>query len=722
MLRTIGLALCALTAQAAVPPVFFDVPKAYLGNSGPFSSIAVADFNGDGKPDIAAYAPVCEFCQGKIEVFLNDGRGGLRAPSTYNGGSSYYPVGGQQALATGDFNNDGKPDLVVVNSGSTTVSVLLNKGDGTFYPRMSFQAGAIPDSVAVGDFNNDGNLDLVIAGTVGVVGGYAILLGNGDGTFQPAKTSTTGYGGGIAVGDFNGDGNLDLALVNSVVAIALGNGDGTFKTPVAYAAGPKPSYVVAGDFQNKGKLDLAVANDTSIAILLGRGDGTFGPPLLHTVSSANVLAVGDFDGDGNLDIAAAGLTSVSILLGRGNGGFGPATSYNAPGSPASIQVADFNGDGQLDVAAGNGSDYVSIMPGGGHGALQQSPVGYFASLPGSIISADFNLDGNLDIAFNSLEGGEIQIMLGNGDGTFQPAITVPGSEANGGIATGDLNGDGKPDLVLTNLTDYGFPGTVTVLLGNGDGTFGPPMSFPGGIEPVNPVLGDFNGDGNLDVVLVNATEGYSPGTISVLLGNGDGTLEAPIVTAAGNQPGSLIAGDFNRDGKLDLAVVDYGADNNLLVTVFLGNGNGTFQTLPSFPAPTPPSYLATFMIAGDFNGDGVLDLAMSNGTGMIFVALGIGDGTFQAPLGSPGGATYLVAADYNGDGKLDVAGVFLYSGTEVLLGNGDGTFSAPVNYAGGGASVAGLFNKNAFPDLVGTSIDSIVVMPNTTKQYQGGNH
>jgi FG-GAP-like repeat/FG-GAP repeat len=324
------------------------------------------------------------------------------------------PGGGFSAVVTGDFNNDGKLDLVVANNEGDNVSILLGNGSGTFQPAVSYSAGAgtLPDAIAAGDFNGDGKLDLAVASNGGV-GNVSILLGNGDGTLQPAvEYLAASNPSSIAVGDFNGDGKLDLAVANSGsnnVSILLGNGDGTFQNALNFNVGSSPSSVAVGDFNGDDKLDLAVANNVS----------------------------------GN----------VSMLLGNGDGTFQPAADFDAGSDPSSVAVGDFNGDGRLDLAvANNGSSNVSILLGNGDGTFQ-SAVDFGSgtgSNPEAVALGDFNGDEKLDLAVANFASGNVSILLGNGDGTFQPATdyTAGIGVSPGALVVGDFNGDGRVDLAV----------------------------------------------------------------------------------------------------------------------------------------------------------------------------------------------------------------------------------------------------------------------------------
>jgi hypothetical protein len=285
-----------------------------------------------------------------ISILLGNGDGTFQAAVDYGAGSN------PSSVAVGDFNGDGKLDIVVANDGSNNVSIFLGNGDGTFQSAVNYGVGSAPLSVAVGDFNRDGNLDLAVANELS--NNVSILLGNGDATFQAAVN----YGAGstlfsVAVGDFNGDGKLDLTVADAVsdyVSVLLGNGDGTFKTAVQYVAGLEPDSVAVADFNGDGKLDLAVANyeSNNVSILLGKGDGTFEATVDYGAGTGGPVAVGDFNGDGKLDLAVANVTSdnVSVLLGKGDGTFQAAVNYDTGSFPYSLAVGDFNGDGRLDLA------------------------------------------------------------------------------------------------------------------------------------------------------------------------------------------------------------------------------------------------------------------------------------------------------------------------------------------------------------------------------------
>jgi hypothetical protein len=345
----------------------------------------------------------------------------------------------------------------------------------------------------------------------------------------------------------------------------------------------------------------------------------FSGPQLSSNGDAYSVAAADFTGSGKLDIVSGNTAtnSVSVSMGNGDGSFGSPQSYTIGAiEAASVVSADFNGDGKLDIAtAANGAtSVVSVLLGNGDGTFQthRDLVVTSGEVLTDLIAADLNGDGKLDLVIMG-QSSTILIALGNGDGTFQkPKSYSVGNDAEW-ATVGDFNGDGKLDLAVTNYVDN----TVSILPGNGDGTFQPQAIYSTAPSPGSLVTGDFNGDGKLDLAMVARTSNTSIFAVSVLLGNGDGSFQQHVEYTTGDEPAQVVTGDFNDDGKLDVATINAcgddpncGLTSSATVSILAGNGDGTLQTKIDFPAGSAASQMA----AGDFNGDGKVDLVSASGT------------------------------------------------------------------------------------------------------------
>ncbi len=328
-----------------------------------------------------------------------------------------------------------------------------------------------------------------------------------------------------------------------------------------------PRWVVAGDFNLDHKADLAVANINSndVTILLGNGRGSFGPAAASPVPAGEgpvSIAVGDFNRDGKPDLAVANQFSnnLSILLGSGSGGFSPATTspVRVGSSPYFVAVSDFNRDGNPDLAVVNHhSNNVSILLGNGDGSFNPaaaSPISVGGN-PRALAVGEFNLDGKPDLAVANYFSNNVTVLLGNGSGSFSPATTSPAGAGAGPsfVVANDFNLDGRPDLAVVNFRSN----DVTVLLGNSSGDFSAGADSPVrvGAGPVSAAVGDFNLDNRVDLAVVN----LNSDSVSILLGNGRGGFSAarglPIRT--GINPRSIAVGDFKLHGRLDLAVANF---------------------------------------------------------------------------------------------------------------------------------------------------------------------
>jgi hypothetical protein len=596
-----------------------------------------------------------------------------RTLPSFQGALSFDAGHGPVATAVGDFNGDGNLDVVTVSQNFTDgVSLLLGNGDGTFQPPRLIHTNEIANSIVVGDFRHNGKLDIAIGGVQNVV----VLLGNGDGTFQDPVHYYAGSTSGIAVGDFTGDGIPDLVVSNrtpGLVGVFQGNGDGTFQNVRFSSAGRDPTAIAVADFNHDGRDDVVVANTfgNTVSVLLGNGDGTFQPPVAYAVGTQPVsLALGDFNGDGQLDLAVANKggndhsgVGVSVLLGNSDGTFQNARNYSA-GTPLAVAAGGFNGDGRDDLA---------VLDSG--------------SLPSGIV-----MESNL------------KVLLSNPDGTFQDPVTYQPGAFGESLALGDFRNAGILDVAWGNRTS----GRLSLLRGNGDGTFVSATNFAAGLEPTSLATGDFNGDGALDLITAN----FGAGTVSLLFGNGDGTFQDPVNIRVGSSPRQVVVGDFNHDGKLDFLVTA-----GLGLNVYLGNGDGTFQDPATY---TIPGNFPVFMTVADLTGPGSSDLVTLGSVGAS-VLLNNGDGTFGTPrtytIGDERPSAFAVG-DFDHNGRLDliVTGSrekcdpkygcsLLTSDINLFRGNGDGTFQAPVRqsllpFFPPSFLTVGDFNEDGIPDLL----------------------
>ena len=613
-------------------------------------------------------------------------------------------------LAVGDFNNDGKLDLITTNSDTNDngLGLVLGNGDGTFQAPIDvagFYTYGEMGGIVVGDFNKDGNLDFATTWTLGGPIQLGVYLGDGQGHFTFNNSYSIGTGTyhpprSIATADLNRDGKLDLIVPDwygGAVAVLYGDGDGTFQNPVEFPVAYTPTGVAVGDLNKDGKLDIVVALSSGccpfsggIGVLLGNGDGTFQSPVYYSNPAgvdAGQVAVADLDANGKLDVVESsyGGWNLGVFLGNGDGTFQTAINYVVP-SASSVAIGNLTSGKKPALVVSSYSDgTLWVLLNKGKGIFQVSGIYSTDNGPQSVVLADFNGDKKLDFAVGNASGQFVTVALGNGDGTFRNSLHYnesPGSMAWGnGIAVADFNRDGNLDVVQAG---GGTGKGLSIMLGTSHGVLKAPTSIDLGANPwaqVQFVLaGDVSGDGKPDIV---SGTPYGGGTfgVEVLLGLGTGKFKTPVIyaTSASSYAAQGVLADVNGDGKPDIVTSNY--DGSL--SVLLNKGKGTYGVPIVTPAVTAdPSWMAV----GDFNHDGKLDLVLSDwGAVKTELLLGNGDGTFQPPTVvnsslRPTGAA--IVGDFNKDGKLDLAiPAYDFGGSiTILLGNGNGTFTPGATY------------------------------------------
>jgi Bacterial Ig-like domain (group 3)/FG-GAP-like repeat len=725
------------------------------------------DLNKDGYADLVLIDEI----NNSVDVLLGKGDGTFGAPQFFTASSNEIA-----SMAAADLNGDGLPDLVVVSStlnfqpdGSITTTVeldtLLNDGHGGFLsPTGSLQQVFILTdeydtlwgrSVVLADVNGDGILDAtletrhwlevptaledsehVIMTFPGSGGGVFAPHNDGDNVIVPSEsTFNIGYPlvANLNVVDLNHDGIKDLVFSyqDYNIWVALGNGDGSYQAYYnvgAYQA--YPTDLVTADINGNGAPELIDAEPGYLGIYPNRGNGTFDTTTIPYYGSGfgqfSVLAVADFTSDGTPDVALMNSDEGSVTIFAGVPTPPPAFSAGNLFNPqmgyvsrvTGQAVLDTNRDGNDDVVLFNSGailNYPGLLTalgdGKGNFVYKNTLPGYAPTIEDFIDQekGDFNGDGLDDLVLHTPVG--VSLLLSNGDGSFTAKpLTLPSfSCITGKSAIGDVNGDGKLDLVIAYGGDVANPGCnsgttpsgVFVLFGNGDGTFQPAKYVAVGEEVYEPVLLDTNHDGKLDLIISDVVFDLLaqsiPATFNtfLLLGNGDGTFQSPTNLLPNKINAHTMTADINGDGKTDLVVLTQGnvdAEGDLDSTTagvlpMLANGDGTYSIQPLFL----PGFFSASGLLTDINGDGKPDLVLNEFTSYDFTdsavggvaALGNGDGTFTAAGNFEGGysSSLILQGDFLKDGAPDTVFVSGESGSTLIFNQGGTGVTATANPA-----------------------------------------
>ncbi|HEU4402952.1 MAG TPA: VCBS repeat-containing protein [Candidatus Polarisedimenticolia bacterium] len=754
-IRAIPTALCPLIlivmvthAEAAAGTPW---QAAYPLGGLPFGLVR-ADFNEDGTPDVVA-SNDSPFTFGPPALTLLLGR-----PDGTFGGMVPLPLLSppQASVATGDLNHDGHADLWVLQahgvSNLEAFGVLLGNGDGTFATERLIPVGLSPEAIAAADFDSDGDLDIAVIGVSSAgTGALQVFAGDGAGGFTAApEMRLARVPGLIRVGDLNHDGHPDLVLgqrledPQGVVTSLLGTGDLRF-VPVREQALTAQGllFIELSDLNEDGREDLVAgyAADPSLSSYLlsvfpAVADGSFGAASFTTsFDEPRAAAFADLDADGHKDMVASGNFEVMVLKGLGNGAFRELSrswlgnghdavllddvnrdgrrdllvtspfsqelfvvlgngdgSFGAPTSRRFLGaaedgavVADFNEDGHADIAAAMiSTSAVAIALGDGRAGFGHELAIAVSASPRDLVAADFNRDGHVDLAVATLNvpgfpppvvnpPGSVTVLLGRGDGTFLSGGTVQVDPAPRSMSVGDVNGDGIPDLAIAHSGDpfAAVPGSVAVLVGLGDGRLVRSASLQAGLEPVGVALADLDGDGDADLAVASRGDLLTevPGDLSIFPGNGDGTFGPRTILATGSYPSSVLVADADADGRTDLIFVDqapaqlFPPSDHGGVTVFRGQADGTLGPGEKFEVGLRPA----FAFIADLDRDGVPDLNVACLGGHVTIAGVDATGRFveKSRIATGSYPRFAVPGDFDEDGATEVA-VSSFSGFSIL--------------------------------------------------------
>ena len=662
----------------------FSAAYGYPPGSFPDAIDAVAaDFNGDGRPDIAVIT-----VSRQLQIFLNQGSRVFTSVHTYPLPSFTGPAPAIKLLAE-DLNGDHKYDLVVIYGGAnSSVTPYVATSGGAFTQGATTGIGAFVPAVisAAGrDVNHDGYGDIaVITGS-----GAKFMLGTPGGAFVPGpaiaspgagcsagSSGTTKGLSCLVLAELSGDGNVDLAITGttwvsptfavaeSYVRVYIGNGQGQFSSATQYSIPSFPKVLIAGDVNGTGRLDLTVATEAQagLTVLRNVGNGRFSSAITTPAPNTQGIVAADFNRDGKPDIAAV----------------------NTPSCAAPC-------NGAVTVAMGSGSTYFN--------APSRNPIGMHGA---SIAAGDLNHDGFLDLVVTNATAGDnsdVAVLLGTAAGSFLPARNYTLGSLSHDAFLADVNKDGKLDLI----EDGG------VALGKGDGTFGPLTAFPAGLGfgvTNSFTVADFNGDGNPDVAFAAPDQSGNYGTIQILLGNGSGGWSVGQNFSLSQLITFITAGIIRPGKPIDLVVsyngingIGNGSQVNTGVAVVPGNGDGTFDENAQTDAIIGGDYAYQFfgpVAIGDFNGDGKPDVGVTDPfDGEFAVAPGYGDGTFgpAALYSAVNNASGIATADFDGNGLSDV-----------ILSSADGLtrlYAQPVPSVSPG--------RLNFPVSVGSTTQTVIV-------------
>ncbi len=627
-------------------------PSTALGTVSQPVGLVAGDFDADGLLDVAVI--VRNGTTKQVTCFLSDGAGGFQA-TTSPVTTSFDEI--PFALAAGDFDLDGDDDLAAMvyteNPGPGWVAPLIADGVGGFVPSgQQIGVGALPRDVVAGDFDRDGTTDVAVSNNGS--GTLSILIGDSLGSFfasSSVPTSTVPYT--LVAADFDGDTNLDLAVGRSattgapIVPVHFGDGLGGFSSAQIVPTTTSFLVLAAGDLNGDGAIDL-VGGYARPSTLVGNGTGGFVATAASFLPNTSSVAVADLDGDGDEDVLLGRQPRLNVVLGDGSGSLsGQLVTYLDSGGTW-IESGDFDGDGRLDLAV-DATRQVQIRRGEGIGTFT-TVLGQATDVdPVAGALADLNNDGALDVATANLElngfGPDVaglSVLLGDGAGALGPATNVALSQSPSSIAAGDIDGDGAADLVVPLYSSN----QVARYFGSGAGAIAAAPLFAVGPIPTALALADYDRDGDLDLATA-----HSGGQIEVRFNSGIGAYGAATSYAVGIAPRQVRAGDMDGDGELDLVTIDTFPLNPPRVSVLSGAGSGTFA--PAVTGALLDTLASGALRLADVDADGRLDVLTVRSR--IEVLRGLDTGGVAPAVAFFGSGEDLAAGDFDGDGFVDLA-------------------------------------------------------------------
>ena len=713
--------------------------------SGIYTTIPVADFDGDGDEDVFDGIGM----EGIYITFNNND--GTLSPQTNRGFSDVV-----DKAAVADIDGDGDPDLITghnetADDTSYVITIHLNDGSGHFEAAYSLDQDKAIDGLHTVDMDGDGDQDLIVIFDNAL--GAILLTNDGSGNLSASGITYPfpDHIWAVEHGDIDSDGDLDLVLGRIIVDTVLvytNNGDGSLAPSVGYACSEGGPGLAVVDMNADGHLDIVAAEDY-VVVLLNQTDGTFVFYVEYDMKSFGGSAITtDFNGDTYPDVVVESRfeNEIAVMLNSGDGSLEPPVYYGVGMDPGGLGVLDLNGDGMEDIVAASW-DCLSTLTNTGDGTFVDNEFVDIGQLLSHVVTRDLDADGDLDLIATNRTDNQLIISFNQGDGSYDVPVVYPTGLKPWSICDADFDGDGNIDLVTANRDSD----DLSVFFNNGNGTFGVAETYPCGDGPCDVIAADVDNDGDLDLCVSN-----SPiNAMSVLLNDGTAQFGSPATYSMGGGASSIHAADLDGDGFVDLATSNpgyYDSDTGTRVpsdvSVSFNLGNGTYGPEMTFPNNPDNSsgfgsiYTSTDITSLDIDNDGDLDLAVSCKANLKGVAILLNEGgsfVYDHLMESHFYVTQFLIEDLDGDGDEDLAAInFWHNNVTVFTNAGDGDYGLGVTYGTdtrGLKICAGDIDRDGQIDLVvasdygGTTSPSISILYNTGAggqfwsccgQYTGG--